>query len=95
MLRTVPMGFALLLLAAPALAEEQPVELKPGPGHDETLNNCGVCHSVDYIRMNSPFLTGDQWRAEVTKMRKTYGAPIEAADAEIIIRYLATTYGAK
>lgn len=88
---------ALLLAAAaapPALADEQPVELRPGPGQEITQNTCGACHSLDYIRMNSPFLTPDQWRTEVTKMRHAFGAPVEDADAEAIIAYLGASYAA-
>jgi hypothetical protein len=100
MTRYCPMLAALLLLAvlAPAvLAEEQPIELKPGPGQEETQNSCGACHSLDYIRMNSPFLTAEQWKGVVTKMRQAYGAPVEDADAAAIIAYLGASYagGAK
>jgi mono/diheme cytochrome c family protein len=83
----------LLLLAVPARADEQPVDLKPGPGLDVVQNECNICHSVDYIRMNSPFLNADGWKAEMTKMRTAFGAPIDDADAETILNYLATHYG--
>jgi mono/diheme cytochrome c family protein len=87
-------AIALLLLAVvPARADEQPVDLKPGAGQDIVQNECNVCHSLDYIRMNSPFLTADGWKAEVTKMRAAFGAPINDADADVIIKYLSTNYG--
>lgn len=87
--------FAMFLgVALPALAEEQTITLKPGTGHDETVNNCAACHSLDYIPMNSPFLSPEQWKGEVNKMRKAFGAPIDDADAEKIINYLVTSYGA-
>jgi sulfite dehydrogenase (cytochrome) subunit B len=35
-------------------AEERPVVLKPGLGLDKVEANCGACHSLDYIQMNSP-----------------------------------------
>jgi mono/diheme cytochrome c family protein len=84
---------AALLLAAPAFAEEQPVELKPGAGLDAVNANCAGCHSLDYIRMNAPFLSADAWKAEVAKMRTAFGAPIDDADAAAIQRYLADNYG--
>lgn len=84
---------AAVLFALPAAAEEQPVQLKPGPGLDAVNANCGGCHSLDYIRMNSPFLGAAAWKAEVTKMRTAFGAPIDDADAAAIVRYLATEYG--
>ena len=55
--------------------------------------NCGACHSLDYIPMNSPFLSNDQWAAEVKKMRTAFGAPIEDQDAAAILDYLTTHYG--
>ena len=74
-------------------AEERPVELKPGPGLDKVEGHCGACHSLDYIQINSPFLNAAGWNAEVTKMIKAFGAPIDAADAKAIVDYLAKNYG--
>jgi sulfite dehydrogenase (cytochrome) subunit B len=84
---------ALLLAAAPALADEQPVALKDAPGHETVETNCGACHSVDYIVMNSPFLDAAKWQGEVTKMIKAYGASIGPEDAKAITDYLAANYG--
>jgi mono/diheme cytochrome c family protein len=83
----------LLLTATPAMAEEQPVELKPGPGQEVVRTRCGACHSLDYVRMNSSFLTADGWKAEVEKMRTAFGAEIGDADAATIVNYLTATYG--
>jgi hypothetical protein len=80
-----------LLLAVPALAEE-PVPLKPGPGLDAVKVSCAICHTLDYIRMNSVFLTPDAWKAEVTKMRVAFGAPIDDDTADTITKYLSATY---
>jgi mono/diheme cytochrome c family protein len=85
---------SLLLLAAPALADESSVELKPGAGLDQVQAGCSGCHSLDYIQMNSVFLTPDGWKAEVNKMRQAYGAPIDQPMADEILRYLAAQYGA-
>jgi mono/diheme cytochrome c family protein len=76
-----------------ARSDETAVELKPGDGHDVVLENCSGCHSLDYIQMNSPFLDEKGWTAEVTKMVKAYGAPIEEDAQKAIIQYLATNYG--
>jgi mono/diheme cytochrome c family protein len=84
---------ALLLCTSSALAQEQ-VTLKPGPGQDAVAASCSVCHTLDYIRMNSVFLTPDAWKAEVVKMREAYGAPIDDDTANIIVNYLAATYAA-
>jgi len=80
-------------LAAPAFAEEQPVDLKKAPGLDKVEGNCGACHSLDYIQMNSPYPSAALWDSEVTKMIKTYGAPITDADAAAIKDYLKKNYG--
>lgn len=94
MYKSILVGGALLI-AAPALAEEQPITLKAGDGLDAVQGNCGACHSLDYIAMNSPFPTPAVWDAEVTKMIKTFGAPIADADAKKIVDYLSKTYSAK
>lgn len=83
----------LMLGSAVAQADEQPILLKNAPGHEAVENNCGACHSLDYIRMNSPFPTAKVWRAEVDKMINVFGAPIEPPDAEAIVDYLAKNYG--
>jgi mono/diheme cytochrome c family protein len=76
-----------------ALAQEHAITLKPGPGLDRVETNCGTCHSLDYIPMNSPFPNAALWDAEVTKMIKAYGAPIDDADAKAIAEYLKSNYG--
>jgi mono/diheme cytochrome c family protein len=85
---------AFVLAAFSAFADEMAIELKDGPGKDAVLNNCAACHSLDYIRMNSPFPDRKLWEAEVTKMIKTFGAPIDDADAKTITEYLVKNYSA-
>ena len=85
-------GFAALI-ALPATADESSVQLKKAPGLDKVEANCQACHSLDYIPMNSPFPNAALWDAEVTKMIKAYGAPIEDADAKAIAEYLKSNYG--
>jgi mono/diheme cytochrome c family protein len=88
-------AFSILaaLVAVPAAADEPEINLKPGPGLDQVVGNCGACHSLVYIQMNSPFLNAAQWNAEVTKMIKAFGAPISDDDAKAIADYLAKNYG--
>lgn len=92
-MRTIAIAFVAALLAGPAPADEQEIKLKPGPGLDKVESNCGACHTLAYIPMNSPFLKPAQWDAEVTKMIKAYGAPIEDDDAKAIAEYLKASYG--
>jgi sulfite dehydrogenase (cytochrome) subunit B len=75
-----------------AVAEEKPVLLKQAPGLDKVETNCAVCHTLDYIVMNSPFLNAAGWEAEVTKMINAFGAPIGPPDAKIISDYLKNNY---
>jgi hypothetical protein len=81
-----------LVLAGGARAEED-VALKAGTGRDVVENYCNACHSLDYPRINAPFLNRQGWETEVNKMIKAYGAPIGPDDAKIIIDYLAANYG--
>jgi mono/diheme cytochrome c family protein len=74
-------------------AEEQAINLKKAPGVEKVEGNCAACHSLDYIQMNSPFLNAAGWDAEVTKMIKAFGAPIDDADAKVIADYLKANYG--
>ena len=92
-MRALTIAFLATALAAPALADEKPVELKKAAGLDKVERNCAACHSLDYIQMNSPFMSSATWDAEVTKMIKAFGAPIGDADATAIKEYLKTNYG--
>jgi mono/diheme cytochrome c family protein len=83
----------MLLTTAPARPDEQPVPIKTAPGHDVVENNCAGCHSLDYLRINSVFLDRKVWQAEVDKMVKIFGAPIESKDAATIVNYLVNNYG--
>jgi sulfite dehydrogenase (cytochrome) subunit B len=89
--------FVIALLASafavPATGREEPIRLKEAPGLDKVETNCGGCHSLDYVVMNSPFPTDALWDAEVTKMIKAFGAPIEETDAKTIADYLKKNYG--
>ena len=88
---------ALLLLAAPAAKypDENRVQLKDGPDKALVVGRCAACHSLDYIPMNSPFLDRKGWEAEVNKMVKSYGAPMEPDEVGKFVDYLATSYGKK
>ena len=98
-LTAVILGGALLGIAGIARAKpltydlpDETAALNSGPGIEAAQNNCVSCHSADYIAMQPPKKGKAFWEAEVTKMIKVYGAPIEAADAKAITEYLAQTY---
>jgi sulfite dehydrogenase (cytochrome) subunit B len=92
-MKTAIIATLALLLAAPAFADESKIALKKADGLDKVEGNCAACHSLDYIQMNSPFLKPAGWDAEVTKMIKAFGAPIDDADAKAITDYLNKNYG--
>jgi mono/diheme cytochrome c family protein len=92
-MRNILIALAAAMIALPAVAEEKPIDLKKAPGLDKVEGNCGACHSLDYIQMNSPFPNAALWDAEVTKMIKAFGAPITDADAAAIKDYLKKNYG--
>jgi mono/diheme cytochrome c family protein len=82
----------LAMLVGRAALADPPAPLQPGAGEDLTSAHCTACHTSDYIVMNSTFLTADQWKAEVAKMRSAFGAPIDDATAAQIVAYLAAHY---
>lgn len=85
-----------LLLALPAgvrAADESGLVLADGTGRDRVQAACSMCHSVDYIVMNSPFQDAAAWEKTVNKMVKVYGAPLTPDDAAAIVAYLGEHYG--
>jgi cytochrome c5 len=84
---------AASLLAAGAHGDESHVRLAKDPGADLVRARCAICHSLDYIPMNSPFMTKTAWEAEVRKMIKVMGAPVAEGEVAPIVDYLAAHYG--
>lgn len=92
-MRAMFVALIVACLAPAARGQEQPVALKDAPGRETVETNCAGCHSLDYPRINAPFLDRKGWTAEVTKMVNVFGAPIAPKDATIIIDYLVANYG--
>jgi sulfite dehydrogenase (cytochrome) subunit B len=82
-------GFTAISTAA----DEKLVQLTQGPGLDKVEAHCSACHSLDYVPMNSPFLSAAGWDTEVAKMINAFGAQIDQADAKTIADYLKKNYG--
>jgi sulfite dehydrogenase (cytochrome) subunit B len=95
--RVIGLGLiGVLGLCAPVsrvIGDESHVHLTVAPGSALVQARCAICHSLDYIPMNSPFLNAAMWDAEITKMIKAFGAPIDEADAKAIGDYLKKNYG--
>ena len=83
----------LFMLLSAAFADEGKIQLKDGPGKDLVMGNCVMCHSLDYVPMNSVFLDRKGWEASVNKMIKVMGAPIKSEDVPQIVDYLSKYYG--
>lgn len=79
--------------ALPAAADESGIALVDGPGRAQVQAACSMCHSLDYIVMNSPFQDAAAWGRTVNKMIQVYGAPLSAEDAAAIVAYLDRHYG--
>jgi cytochrome c5 len=91
MMRTL---FLLLsIFAATAIAGENQILLKDRPGKNQVVAQCAMCHSLDYIAMNATILDRAGWEKTVGKMINIMGAPINDADKQTIIDYLAQNYG--
>jgi len=58
------------------------------PGSEAANNNCLACHSAGMV-LTQPALSKAQWHEEVEKMRNAYKAPIDPADVDTIVNYLA------
>jgi hypothetical protein len=90
----------VLLLAPPTLgwaalahAGEAAIQLKDAPQAVQVRARCSICHSADYIQMNSVFMNKAAWEAEVHKMIKVMGAPIPDTEVAEIVDYLVKNYG--
>lgn len=76
----------------PYAAPRETARLLPGPDFKVANGYCTACHSADYITTQPRKVGAGFWQGEVTKMVKTYGAPIPDADAKKIVVYLNATY---
>ncbi|CAI8825503.1 cytochrome c [Methylocaldum szegediense] len=82
-----------VFVVATASAGEMRIELEKGAGYDIVMENCTLCHSLDYIPMHSGFMKRTDWQATVDKMVNVMGAPIDKDDIPVIVDYLTTHYG--
>jgi mono/diheme cytochrome c family protein len=73
------------------MPHDEPV-FPPGPGRDEFVNACVVCHSPRYITMQ-PRFSQTTWLSEVKKMKDVYGAHISDEQVVRITDYLVSING--
>ena len=67
-------------------------KLPEAPGYATFQSNCVSCHSARYVQMQ-PNLSEKTWMSLVTKMQKTFGAPIPDSSVNEIVQYLVTIKG--
>jgi mono/diheme cytochrome c family protein len=89
----VALAAVAVALGSAAQADESSVQLTQADGIERVQAYCAICHSLDYIIMNSPFQDRAGWDKTVTKMVKVMGAPLAPEDAAAVIDYLAANYG--
>ena len=90
---SVLIGATLALPNHAIAADETSVVLADGPGVDQVRAACSMCHSLDYIVMNSPFQDQAAWEKTVKKMVTVMGAPLAAGQITAIVTYLDAHYG--
>jgi hypothetical protein len=73
------------------MPHDEPV-FPPGPGHDEFVSACVVCHSPRYVTMQ-PRFSRTTWLSEVNKMKDVYGAHISEDQVQKIAEYLVSVNG--
>ena len=86
----VPVHFESLKVSLPTSAAQFPA----GKGSEIANANCLICHSAG-MALRQPPLTVDEWRAEITKMKSAFGAPIPADQIGELADYLGTVDGRK
>ncbi len=91
--RSAITSVVLAASVATAAADETSLRLTEGPGLAQVQATCSMCHSLDYILMNSYFQDKAAWEKTVNKMVKVMGAPVTADDVTIIVAYLDSHYG--
>lgn len=100
--RTTALGLLILAFAAPAAwaavpgdigePSAPPLTWPAGPGKVLVETRCLFCHHGELIAAQR--LTRAQWDKEVEKMAK-WGAPLSAAERQVLAAYLAKHYPAE
>jgi len=90
---------AVVEASAPLLSQVKTLKLPEfdaalpaGKGKETVVVMCAVCHTPHYI-LNQPSFPREVWMAEVTKMQKTYSAPIPDDKVPEILDYLMAVRG--
>jgi cytochrome c5 len=93
LVRSAVLAAGLMVTVLATAADETSLRLADGTGVDRVQSFCSMCHSLDYILMNSPFQDNAGWEKTVNKMVKVMGAPLTAEDVTAVVGYLGSHYG--
>ncbi len=80
------------IAAAPADLNSVVTKLPEAPGYTTFQSNCISCHSARFIQMQ-PDLSEKTWLSIVTKMQKSFGAPVPDSSINTIVQYLVAIKG--
>lgn len=78
--------------SAPADLNNFVTKLPEAPGYTTFQSNCVSCHSARYVQMQPKF-SEKTWLALVTKMQKSFGAPVPDSSVSKIVQYLVAIKG--
>ena len=67
----------------------------PLPGYAMAQAMCLTCHSAEYMQYQPTTSPRAYWQATLTKMQKTFAAPVPDEMVAPIVDYLVKTYGAE
>lgn len=83
-----------LLLATPAMAQEEPDVLPAGPHRDETFYLCTACHSSQLITRQG--MSRERWDETLHWMTEKQAMPaLEGEDRRLVLDYLAASFPPK
>jgi hypothetical protein len=71
---------------------DAPPAIPDGPNRPQFQAYCRLCHSPR-MALTQPRMSQEKWSAVVTKMVKTYGAPIPPDQEPAIVAYLTAVRG--
>ncbi len=80
------------IAAAPADLNSVVTKLPEAGGYTTFKSNCISCHSARFIQMQ-PNLSEKTWLDIVTKMQKSFGAPVPDSSINTIVQYLVAIKG--
>jgi mono/diheme cytochrome c family protein len=89
-LLAIPPVTALFAAGTPKMARPYPDRLPAGSGQALAEQRCVMCHNAMLITQQHKDSAG--WARTIGTM-KTWGTPLDSAETDTLLRWLAATYG--